>query len=147
MTIRQTKNGYQRNVPLTHWAIHFLLLYLQRTRPNLTSPLSSNALWLNRRGGRIALGWANGPLWTFYRVEETLGFPITIHMLRHATATHLLTSGASIGGVQELLGHRCLNSTQIYTSITPTHLQEVHDRCHPRNNGAWPEGDEDGPGT
>lgn len=61
------------------------------------------------------------------------GFRFTLYLLRHACATHMLQQGASLREVQELLGHRSLKSTQIYTRITPTYLQQMHRRHHPRN--------------
>jgi hypothetical protein len=64
--------------------------------------------------------------------HQVLNFPFTLHQLRHACATHMLQAGASIRDVQELLGHRELASTEIYTHLTPTRLRDQHYRCHPR---------------
>jgi len=53
------------------------------------------------------------------------------HALRHATATHMMRHGADIRYVQEILGHQCIESTQIYTHVTVTDLQGVYIRTHP----------------
>ena len=140
VTIRKSKNTYQRLAPLTQWAVHYLSRYLLEGRPELISPLSSNALWLNNVGGnRIYRELVGERLKHHYRVRKILGFHFTLHQLRHSVATHLLCGGADLRSVQELLGHRHINSTTTYTHITPTHLQKVHQRTHPRNlEEIWP---------
>jgi integrase/recombinase XerD len=131
--VQKTKNTHSRNVPLTSWAVHYLSLYLSEARPQLASPLSLNALWLNLRGKR----WSRYDVITHlpktYRWRETVGFHFTMHLMRHAFATHLLTAGAPLRHVQELLGHCCISNTAIYTHITPVELQAQIRRCHPRN--------------
>jgi site-specific recombinase XerD len=128
----KAKNYRQRRLPLTQCALDFLKLYLTEGRSQLTSPLSLNALWLNSRGGRLSRAQFQQRLNKVYRCRETLDFPFTMHLLRHACATHLLSAGAPLRHVQELLGHLDIASTQIYTHITPANLSEQHRRCHPR---------------
>lgn len=58
---------------------------------------------------------------------------VTPHTLRHAFATDLLSNGADIRSVQQLLGHASINTTQIYTHITDSHLREIHKKFHSKN--------------
>ena len=135
--VHRTKNGCERKVPLTDWALHFLNRYLNEGRPPLTSPLSGNALWLGPRGGRMARERMGHQLRYVYLAQQTLGFRVTMHQLRHAAASELLACGANLRHIQELLGHINLNSTERYTHVTPAGLRSVHQRCHPRNNGGF----------
>ena len=61
-----------------------------------------------------------------------LGKPLTCHGLRHTCATHMLRGRADIRHIQELLGHKTLSATEIYTHVAASDLKRVHERCHPR---------------
>ncbi len=61
-----------------------------------------------------------------------LGEILTPHELRHSCATHMLVNGADIRYVQELLGHRSISSTQLYTAFRDEEIRQIYDRSHPR---------------
>jgi len=138
--VGETKNRCHRRVPLTKWARHYLRRYLEEARPKLASPLSLNALWLKANGERIYIYLVPKRLAVVYKMRKILGFYATLHQLRHSCATHLLKAGASVMAVKELLGHRDIKSTEIYTRITPSHLLQAHQQHHPRNLPDWPQG-------
>ena len=133
VSIRQAKNSDPTHRSPDPLGPALLRSYLEQARPQMASPLSLNALWLSQTGRRLDKNALGQRLMHLYMAEETLGFAFTLHQLRHACATHLLASGAPLRDVQELLGHLDLNSTAIYTHLTPQRLAQVHSRCHPRN--------------
>jgi integrase/recombinase XerC len=89
------------------------------------------ALFLNKNGSRLS-SRSVGRLLEKYLKQVGLDPRTSPHTLRHSFATHLLDNGADIRSVQELLGHRSLSTTQIYTHVTTQRLQESYDKAHPR---------------
>jgi integrase/recombinase XerC len=89
------------------------------------------ALFLNKNGTRLS-SRSVGRLLEKYLAQAGLDPRASPHTLRHSFATHLLDAGADIRSVQELLGHRSLGTTQIYTHLTTERLRESYHKAHPR---------------
>lgn len=133
-TIRVTgKGNKQRIVPVGSFAREALDAYLTRARPVLLSSRgrSTPMVFLGNRGG--ALSRQNA--WLILRSaaeRANLTRALSPHTLRHSFATHVLSGGADIRVVQELLGHSSVSTTQIYTKVTIDTLREVYQSAHPR---------------
>ncbi len=126
------KGGKQRIVPLGSFARAAIDAYLVRGRPTLAARgPSTPGLFLGLRGARVSRQNA----WLIIRAaaeRAQLGVEISPHTFRHSFATHLLTGGADVRVVQELLGHSSVATTQIYTLVTADSLREMYATAHPR---------------
>jgi integrase/recombinase XerC len=91
----------------------------------------TDAVFLNKSGGRLSTR-SVGRLLVKHLRRAGLDPRTTPHTLRHSFATHLLDNGADIRGVQELLGHKSLTTTQVYTHVTTKRLQQSYHKAHPR---------------
>jgi integrase/recombinase XerC len=119
------KGDKERVVPIGERALEALDAYLAlRGRRR-------GALFLNRRGGRLTARSAHRIVRAWAR-RAGLDQRVTPHTLRHSFATHMLSAGADLRLIQELLGHSRLSTTQRYTHVSPEHLMKVYDRAHPR---------------
>ena len=107
--------------------------YMEEGRRQLTSGKKTAALFINRRGGRLTTRSVERKI-SSYAKKAGLNKKVTPHTLRHSFATHLLSGGADLRMVQELLGHVSLSTTQVYTHITKERLKEVYDSSHPRSS-------------
>ncbi|MCL2818442.1 MAG: tyrosine recombinase XerC [Actinomycetia bacterium] len=125
------KGNKQRMVPLYAEAIEKLETYLEQSRPLLEGKLSNPAVFLSSRGNRLSSD-AIRRVVKFYARSALGSDEITPHSFRHSFATDLLSGGADLRTVQELLGHANLSTTQIYTHVSAAHLKEVYRRTHPR---------------
>lgn len=126
------KGNKQRLVPIGSMARASVDAYVTRGRPALLANGSGTpALFVNDRGERLARQSAAADLADLRR-RAHISSPVSPHVLRHSFATHLLSGGADIRVVQELLGHASVATTQIYTKVSVDQLREVYLHSHPR---------------
>jgi len=101
--------------------------------PRLVKHGSSTPLFLNREGQRVSVRTVQRDLQAHaVNVLGEKGSEVTPHTFRHSCATHLLSGGAGLREIQELLGHRSLVTTQKYTQVDTARLQRVYEKTHPR---------------
>jgi integrase/recombinase XerD len=130
LTLRQTKGRWDRVVPMGERASAWLVRYLQDARPHLLVGTDPGAVFLATNGERLGATWLTGQVHRYIEASG-VGKPGSCHLFRHSAATLMVEHGADIRYVQELLGHRDLNSTQIYTRVAPERLAAVHAATHP----------------
>jgi integrase/recombinase XerD len=125
------KGSKQRIVPMGRAAINALRTYLGENRPNLTTDPEAIWVFVSRGGKRLS----REMLWVIVKkyVRRT-GLPLKVspHTFRHSFATHLLSGGADLRAVQELLGHSSIGTTQIYTHVDRDRIKAIHRKFHPR---------------
>ncbi len=124
------KGSKQRLVPISDSARRAIELYLSQRTSMKVARGSEDTLFLNRRGK----GLTRVMIFTILKqCAEEAGITkrISPHTLRHSFATHLLTGGADIRQVQEMLGHESVTTTEIYTHLDTTHLRESLESHHP----------------
>ena len=126
------KGRKERLSPLGTYAIDALQSYLPRRILSQKEPRGREApVFVNKFGGRLTTRSVARMLEKYIK-QTGLDARTTPHTLRHSFATHLLDRGADIRSVQELLGHKSLVTTQIYTHLSTANLREVYQRAHPR---------------
>jgi len=126
------KGSKERVVPFGEQAGGALSAYLVSGRPHLVKQKTGSQLFLNNRGSALS----RVMLWMIVKkYARRAGLPGTVkpHQLRHSFATHLLSGGADLRSIQEMLGHASISTTQIYTAVEPGRLVSHHAKFHPRN--------------
>lgn len=126
------KGSKERIAPFAEFAGECLGEYLRDHRPSLEPEgRQQDRVFLNRRGESLSRQSA----WKIIgdlALAAGIRAALSPHMLRHSFATHLLQAGMNLRSLQMLLGHSDLSTTQIYTHVSPEHLQAAHRKFHPR---------------
>jgi integrase/recombinase XerD len=125
------KGHKERIIPIYEQAALNIRRYIDETRPRLAHGKKDNALFLNARGERLT----RQGFWQKlkeYAKSAGLSAQISPHTLRHSFATHMLSGGADLRSVQELLGHANISTTQVYTHLTTDHVRRSYEKSHPR---------------
>lgn len=126
------KGKKQRYVPLEGAAVEALEAYREARKKVLKATRkNTRQLFINQRGGPLTTR-SVGRIVKKIAVARGLPQDVHPHTLRHAFGSHMLTEGADLRSIQELLGHERLATTQKYTQLSITHVMEVYDRTHPR---------------
>jgi len=126
------KGRRERLAPIGSYAARALKRWLAVRHLRAGEPLGGEApVFLNKFGRRLSTRSVARMLQKYLR-QTGLDTRTTPHSLRHSFATHLLDRGADIRSVQELLGHKSLVTTQIYTHVSTAGLREIYQRAHPR---------------
>jgi integrase/recombinase XerD len=131
-TIRVTGKGNKtRVIPVGRKACDAIAEYLAKERPSLVKKRTGGEIFLSVRGTKLT----TVRIWQILkRIARHAGLEVNVypHLLRHSFATHLLSNGADLRIIQELLGHADVSTTQIYTHVDQQRLKAVHHRYHPR---------------
>ena len=120
-----------RIIPLGKTAIKALKDYITSSRTLMIALPEENALFVNCNGSRMT----RQGFWKLIKSYASLAGinkDITPHTLRHSFAAHLLENGADLASIQEMLGHKDIVSTQVYTKLMKNHIREVYNKAHPR---------------
>jgi integrase/recombinase XerC len=127
------KGRKERIAPVGRYAAAALLRWLDVREPDpQAKPAQQQALFLSKFGRRLTTR-SIGRMLEKYLQQTGLDRITTPHTLRHSFATHLLDGGADLRSVQELLGHKSLTTTQIYTHVSTKRLRETYEKAHPHS--------------
>jgi site-specific recombinase XerD len=127
--VTDAKSGYRRIVFLNEYAKEVLRLYVFHTRESVLTESNNRELLFGADGHRLCMVM-NRELAEVTKGEHLPS--MTSHGFRHAVGYHLLRAGCGIRQIQEILGHRAIRNTEVYTKVDKDDLREVLDRFHPR---------------
>lgn len=122
------KGDKERMVPVGDVACQWLATYMEKARPTILEKRRSQYMFVDREREKLT----REEIW--HRLKkycEKAGVYAKVHTLRHSFATHLLQGGADLRSVQELLGHKDIRTTEIYTHVNTDDLMKAFDKAHP----------------
>ena len=122
------KGSKERLVPVTDIALEAISNYLD-TRPQAKG---EEPLFLGSKGGRLS-GEGLAQIVKKSAIDSRVARKVTPHSLRHSFATHLLNNGCDLKSLQEMLGHKSLAATQVYTHVSLERLKKVYNAAHPES--------------
>lgn len=125
------KGNKERIIPLGEYSMYYLNLYMD-VRHSLLKKNICDALFLNNHGKKITRQGFFKILKALLK-EKGLDPDVSPHTLRHSFATHLLSSGADLRSIQEMLGHSDISTTRIYTHVSDSKITNDYKEYHPRN--------------
>jgi integrase/recombinase XerC len=123
------KGNKDRIVPVGRLALQALAIW-NKSRVQLATP-EEKALFVSKRGTRIS-GRSVQARVSHWAKAQGIDTKVSPHLFRHSFATHMLESSHDLRGVQELLGHANISTTQVYTHLDFQHLAQIYDKTHPR---------------
>lgn len=126
------KGSYERFVFYGEYASNILNTYINNLRCKLLNGKTNEFLFLNKFGGNITTRGVSKIIDAII-TKTSVKIKVSPHTLRHTFATHLLDNGCDLRSVQELLGHKNINSTEVYTHVTSERLKDVYFKAHPRS--------------
>lgn len=125
------KGRKERIIPMNDKASEALKKYIAQRTSLTADSAGEKALFVNRQGGRLTARSVERLLIKYIK-QCGLQMRVTPHVLRHTFATHLIGQGADMRGIQELLGHASLSTTQKYTQVGVEKLLDTYDKTHPK---------------
>jgi len=123
------KGAKTRVLPVGGKAVQALRAWLDERKTLARG--GDGALFIGRNGKRLGARAIQRRIGR-WAARSGLNVPVHPHLLRHSFATHLLESSRDLRGVQELLGHADISTTQVYTHLDFQHLARIYDESHPR---------------
>lgn len=127
------KGRKEREIPIGEYGVYYLKLYLEHRGMLIKNHRTEDALFLNNHGKQIT---RQG----FFKIlkqlllDKGLNPGVSPHTLRHSFATHLLSHGADLRSIQEMLGHSDISTTKIYTHVSDEKVEADYKKYHPREH-------------